>query len=121
MAAKKKRSSARAKGKSQKKKRARISRTHTFTYSCRHGTCGVVPRSRHMSPGDIAVLIARGTDATIDFAKGSPFVSRTDPINLSDGVPHSEVVDSRRGTYRYRISCSECASTLHIPPEMIVP
>src|SRR5262245_45014338 len=133
MAAKKRRSVAKKKGSAKKKSATRAKsagarrlclgppKAHIFTLKCTGANCIVVPRSKHMCPGDFAVLIARGTNATIDFVASSPFVSGTDPISLLDGVPRVEEVGSTHGTFRYNISCGACQSVLHIPPEMIVP
>ena len=120
-AAKTTRSAARAKGTTKRRRCTGPPKTHTFRYFCGGKTCGVTPRVKHMCPGDTADLVARGTDVTITFRRGSPFVSGTNPIHLTDGVPKSEVVASTRGRFRYDLDCTACSSVLHIPPEMIVP
>jgi hypothetical protein len=124
MMAKKKRAAVRKKKQTSKKPKpaaAALIRTQTFRYFCKNSVCSVTPRSKHLSPGDIVVLIATGTDVWITFVNGTPFTSAPNPIHLVDGVPQVFVVDSRPGTFRYTIQCSTCPDQIGIPPEMIVP
>jgi hypothetical protein len=125
MAAKKKSVGGKKKQKkagSKKPKAAALIKTHTFRYFCQGHTCAVAPRSKHMSPDDVAVLVANGTNVTITFeATGTPFKLAPNPIFLVDGQPQAYIVDSRHDTFPYMIRCSTCDDQVAIPPEMIVP
>jgi hypothetical protein len=73
-----------------------------------------------MKVGDVAVLLAIGTDATLRFTSGSPFASGATTVSLSDGMPDTEVI-GHLGTFPYKLSCRSCAGSPAGDPEMIVP
>jgi hypothetical protein len=125
MMAKKKRAAVRKKKQASKKPKpaaAAAFTPHGFRYFCAGHNCAVSPRTKHMPSGDVAVLLASGTDVWITFgANGTPFTTGGNQIHLLDGVPQTFVVDTRQSTFRYTIQCSACPDQVGIPPEMIVP
>jgi hypothetical protein len=74
-----------------------------------------------MSPGDVVVLLAIDTDATVNFVGASPFQSGTNPIHIPKGTAHPEVVGPGTGTFDYSLSCSACTGGTVVSPKMIVP
>ena len=68
-------------------------------------------------------LEAVNTDVTITFkAKGSPFQSGTNRIEMSAGESRNEIVRAdAAGSFEYTLSCSECSRQSMADPEMIVP
>ena len=99
------------------------SRTHTLKYFCKSGNCKVSTKFKHMDPDDVLVMFSFGTDATVTFTGGSPFVSGATVVNLLAGQPQVEViVDPGTPTsFPYTLACSSCGGGPIGNPEMIVP
>jgi hypothetical protein len=103
------------------KRTAKEPSVRKIKYRCSNG-CKATPKFATMNQGDVVVLIAVNTDATINFLGTSPFESGTDPIHVPKGTAHPEVVASNSGTFEYTLSCKNprCSSGV-TNPEMIVP
>jgi BRCT domain type II-containing protein len=101
------------------------SKTHTLTYFCKSGNCKVSTKFKHMDPDDVLVMFSFGTNATLTFTNGSPFVSGALTVNLVDGVPQVEVIVTPLlpipRAFPYTLSCSSCGGGSVGNPEMIVP
>ena len=86
------------------------------------GGCKATPETLHMSPGDVVVIFARGSDVEVNFVGKSPFKSGKDPIKVASGTAHPEVVGSKTGTFEYRPKCTNpSCPTGAGNPVMIVP
>ena len=87
----------------------------TIRFKCSSG-CKANPNNAHMDPGDVITLEADGIDATIRFVHESPFVSKTNPIYVSDGKPADQVVSGNaNGNFEYTASPSTCAVSSGMP------
>jgi hypothetical protein len=90
-------------------------------YRCLGGACTATPKFAHITPGDTIDLVAMGTDVTITFVGGSPFLPPTNPINIASGNTDQRVVGETHGEFEYTLRCSACFRTSVTNPEMIVP
>jgi hypothetical protein len=108
-----------AKKKTAKKKST--SGTTRIKFLCSNG-CKAQPKTVHLAPGQKVTLRAVNTDATMNFVKGSPFVSGADPISIAAGQTRNEVIGQKKGEFEYTLKCENprCQSSVG-NPKMIVP
>ena len=107
--------------KSGKKTKTALLGVRQIKYRCVSGVCTASPKFPHLTPGDTVSLDAIGTDVTITFLHGSPFVSGTNPIHIPSGTTDPEIVGTTYGKFDYTLRCSACHRISVANPEMIVP
>jgi hypothetical protein len=117
----KKKSTKKKTAKKKTAKKAAAGGSVTITFKC-SGGCKATARNAHMGQGDYVDLVAKNTDATIDFVDDSPFDPPEMHIEVAAGTTVTKKVAEYAdiGEYEYVLSCGSCRSPVS-NPKMIVP